>query len=267
MSGDVLTGRYAVVTGAAGRLGPVWVRSLLDAGADVLALAYPGTQTDAALAALADAHGDRLQVEQGDVTVRHDLVRTLDFGQSRWGGPPHVLVNSAGVDQPPVVGHGTRLEDIDADGFRRVLDVNVLGAFQAMQVFGAAMARAGRGSIVNIGSLYASVSPDVRMYDHLDADPPFIKPPAYGASKAGLLNLTRFFATHLAPHVRVNSLSPGGVLGGQDETFLAKFSARVPLGRLAHGDELVGPLVFLASDASSYVTAIDLKVDGGFTAW
>jgi NAD(P)-dependent dehydrogenase (short-subunit alcohol dehydrogenase family) len=130
------------------------------------------------------------------------------------------------------------------------------------------MAAAGRGSIVNIGSLYAAVSPDARFYDHLPADPPFLKPPAYGASKAALVNLTRYLATHWAPRgVRVNALSPGGVEGGQDAEFKRKFVARVPLGRMAEPRDLSGPLIFLASDASSYVTGVELRVDGGFTAW
>jgi len=136
------------------------------------------------------------------------------------------------------------------------------------QVFGAEMVKAGRGSIVNIGSLYAAVSPDVKMYDHIEVDPPFLKPPMYGASKAALVNLTKYLATHWAPAgVRVNALSPGGVLGGQDEEFKRKFNGRVPMGRMAVDDDLAGPLVFLASAASSYVTGIELRVDGGFTAW
>jgi NAD(P)-dependent dehydrogenase (short-subunit alcohol dehydrogenase family) len=130
------------------------------------------------------------------------------------------------------------------------------------------MGREGGGSIINVGSLYAAVSPDARMYDHIDMDPPFLKPPVYGASKAGLVNLSRYFATHWAGRgVRVNTLSPGGVVGGQDELFIRKFSARVPLGRLATPDELMGPLIFLASEASSYITGIELRVDGGYTAW
>jgi NAD(P)-dependent dehydrogenase (short-subunit alcohol dehydrogenase family) len=121
---------------------------------------------------------------------------------------------------------------------------------------------------VNIGSLYAGVSPDARFYDHLAGDPPFLKPPAYGASKAAVVSLTRYLATHWAPlGLRVNALSPGGVLGNQDHEFLRKFCSRVPLGRMAEGDDLIGPLVFLASDASRYVTGIELMVDGGFTAW
>jgi len=112
------------------------------------------------------------------------------------------------------------------------------------------------------------VSPDAHFYDHIESDPPFLKPPAYGASKAAVLNLTKYLATYFAAAgVRVNALSPGGVSGGQDADFTRKFCRRVPLGRLATETDLQGPLLFLASRASAYVTGINLKVDGGFTAW
>ena len=257
----------AVVTGAAGNLGPVWTEGLLAAGHRVMALTLPGTENDAALTDLREAYDDLVDLVPADVTARDDLEAAADRLEDRWETAV-VLVNNAGVDAPPRPGESSLLEDVPAATFRRVLEVNLLGAFQCMQVFGSRMAAAGRGSIVNIGSLYASVSPEARLYDHIPMEPPFLKPPAYGASKAGLVNLSRYFATHLAPHgVRVNSLSPGGVAGGQDVEFVRKFSARVPLGRLARPGELVQPLLFLASDSASYVTGIDLKVDGGFTAW
>lgn len=257
----------AVVTGAAGKLGPVWTGGLLAAGYRVAALTLAGTEDDPPLVDLAARYGEAFDVVSTDVTSRSDLEAAADHVQRRWGTPT-VLVNNAGIDTPPQPGKGARLEDFSADAFLRVLGVNMLGAFQAMQVFGVRMAAAGHGSIVNIGSLYAGVSPDPRMYDHVPMDPPFLKPPAYGASKAGLVNLTKYFATHLASRgVRVNALSPGGVAAGQDPEFVQKFSARVPLGRLADPSELVEPLLFLASDGSSYVTGIELKVDGGFTAW
>jgi NAD(P)-dependent dehydrogenase (short-subunit alcohol dehydrogenase family) len=102
----------------------------------------------------------------------------------------------------------------------------------------------------------------------MDCSPPFLKPPMYGASKAGVVNLTKYLAAHLGSDgVRVNALSPGGIAGGQDEQFTRKFCARVPLGRMAAPSDLAGPLVFLASDASSYVTGVELRVDGGFTSW
>lgn len=183
-------------------------------------------------------------------------------------GVATVLVNNAGIDTPPGPTKTYLIEDIPTEVFRGVLEVNLLGAFNALQVFGPAMVQLGRGSIINIGSLYACVSPDARFYDHLGSKPPFLKPPAYGASKAALVNLTRYLATHWGPSgVRVNALSPGGVEGGQDDAFKRKFTARVPMGRMAKAPDLGGPLIFLASDASSYVTGIELMVDGGFTAW
>ena len=197
-------------------------------------------------------------VEQADVTDAAALRAIRDRT-----GPPDVLVNNAGIDQPPdPEAAGSGGESLSADDFLGVLDVNVRGVFVATQVFGSAMVEAGRGSIVNIGSLYASISPDPSFYSHI---PGFVKPAAYGASKAGVVQLTTWLARHLAP-VRVNALSPGGVTGGQDDEFLAKYNARVPLGRMAEPDDLVGPLLFLASDASRYVTGHELRVDGGFTA-
>jgi len=262
-----LEGRVAVVTGAFGRLGSVWCSALLDAGAVVVGLDRPGAPPSAAFTALERGAGGRLRVYPADVLDR----TTLETARGRCEaevGTPAVLVNNAGIDQPPGPAVTYRVEDVPLDLFRGVLEVNLVGAFQVSQVFGPAMVRAGRGSIVNIGSLYASVSPDARFYDHLPADPPFLKPPAYGASKAGLLNLTRYLATHWGPAgVRVNALSPGGVEGGQDPEFKRKFTQRVPLGRMAAPDDLRGPLIFLASDMSLYVTGIELRVDGGFTAW
>jgi NAD(P)-dependent dehydrogenase (short-subunit alcohol dehydrogenase family) len=262
-----LDGRVAVVTGAFGRLGPVWCEALLDSGATVVGLDRPGATPSSAYTALQRDAGDRLRTAVADVLDRPSLVAVRDRCEAE-GKTPAVLVNNAGIDQPPGPAATYRLEEIPAEVFRGVLEVNLVGAFQAAQVFGAGMVRAGRGSIVNIGSLYASVSPDARFYDHLAADPPFLKPPAYGASKAGLVNLTRYLATHWGPHgVRVNALSPGGVEGGQDSEFKRKFIVRVPLGRMAAAEDLRGPLIFLASDASSYVTGVELRVDGGFTSW
>jgi NAD(P)-dependent dehydrogenase (short-subunit alcohol dehydrogenase family) len=235
MSTDGLAGRVAVVTGALGNLGPVWSAALADAGATVVGLD------------LRAGAG----VVRADVTDRAALERVLaDVG------PPSILVNNAGIDTPPGGDEGE---------FARTLDVNVTGAYNATEVFGRAMCEGQGGSIVNIGSLYASLAPIPALYDHLE--PPFTKPAAYGASKAAVVNLTRYFARLWGPYgVRVNALSPGGVRGGQDDEFVRKYSERVPLGRMAEPDDLVGALLFLVSDASAYVTGQELRVDGGFTA-
>jgi NAD(P)-dependent dehydrogenase (short-subunit alcohol dehydrogenase family) len=262
-----LEGRVAVVSGALGRLGPIWCGALLDAGATVVGLDLPGAEIPRAFAELQGCWGERLHLLRTDVLDRRSLEQARQEC-SGMVGEAGVLINSAGIDQPPDVARTYRTEDIPAELFRNILDVNVVGAFQAIQVFGPGMIQRGRGSIINIGSLYASVSPDARFYEHLATDPPFLKPPAYGASKAALVNLTRYLAAHWGHSgVRVNALSPGGVEGGQDADFKRKFTSRVPLGRMARPEDLRGPLVFLASDASAYVTGIELRVDGGFTAW
>ncbi len=235
----------------------------------MVGLDLPGVGIPERVTALLDQYGpDRIVLLRADVLERGNLEEALAQCRQRFGAPS-VLVNNAGIDQPPQdPGRTSRIEDFPLERWRPVMEVNVLGAFQAAQVFGRAMLEVGRGSIVNIGSLYASVAADARLYEHLPCDPPFLKPPAYGASKAALVNLTRYLATLWASQgVRVNALSPGGVIGDQDDEFRHKFSARVPLGRMAVAEDLIGPLLFLASDGSRYVTGIDLLVDGGFTAW
>lgn len=262
-----LAGEVAVVTGASGNLGPIWIKALVQAGARVFGLDLPGVE-DARLDELVRANAGAVALCPADVLDKASLESALGECRSAFGEPT-VLVNNAGIDQPPAAdGGGYRLEDIPFGVNMDLLAVNSVGLFQACQVFGSAMAENGKGAVINIGSLYASVAPDSRLYDHIETDPPFLKPPFYGASKAAVVNLTRYLATLWADrNVRVNALSPGGVLGGQDEEFKRKFTARTPLGRMAEEGDLVGPLVFLASRASSYVTGMELVVDGGFTCW
>jgi NAD(P)-dependent dehydrogenase (short-subunit alcohol dehydrogenase family) len=257
-----LQNAVAVVTGALGKLGPHWVRGLADAGARVVGV---DVSRDGA-AELERALGDSFRLERGDVTDR----ASLDAVMARIGDldTPSILVNNAGIDQPPTAAAARhRIEDVPTEAFRGTVDVNLLGTFHAIQVFGAPMRDAGRGSIVNVGSIYASVAAEPEFYSHMPGDPPFLKPAAYGASKAGVLNLTRYFARLWGPQgVRVNALSPGGVAGTQDEEFVRRYCSRVPLRRMADPGDLTGPLLFLASDASRYLTGHELRVDGGFTA-
>ena len=263
-----LDGQIAVVTGACGKLGPIWIEALIDAGAQVAALELPGASVSPAFHVVEQRMPGQVQRFDCDVTNRQSVVNAASVVAERMG-PISILVNNAGVDQPPdSAGTRSRIENLPMDQFHRMLEVNLMGTFQVTQVFGSQMAERGSGSVINIGSLYASVSPDQRFYDHLPGDLPFLKSPAYGASKAAVVNMTKYFSTLWgARGVRVNTLSPGGVAGGQDEAFRQKYGSRVPLGRMAQPEDLTGPLVFLASSASSYVTGHELRVDGGFTAW
>ncbi len=263
-----LDNQIAVVTGACGKLGPIWVEALVDAGASVAALDLPHARPTPAFEELVERFATVIRRVDCDITSRPSIESAAQSVATQLGALT-ILVNNAGIDQPPDSPAGRHhLPDLPIDEFRRMVEVNLLGTFQVTQVFGAQMAARGGGSIINIGSLYASVSPDPHFYEHLAGNAPFIKSPAYGASKAGVVNLSKFFATHWAGSgVRVNTLSPGGVLAGQDPQFKAKYGARVPLHRMAEAEDLKGPLVFLASAASSYVTGHELRVDGGFTAW
>lgn len=268
MAADVdLDGTVAVVVGAGGRLGPVWVDALLGAGARVVGVDI--RDGDPALRTVVEAHRpERFTMLIADVTEPNSLHRALEDCVA-FAGHPGVLVNNAGIDQPPSAdGTSWTFDEIPDEVSARILAVNGHGTLRACQVFGAAMARRGRGSIINIGSLYGGLAPDPRLYEHLPVRPPFLKPPAYGMSKASVASLTRYLAALWGPAgVRVNTLTPGGVRGQQDVGFLEKFEARVPLRRMARPDDLVGPLLFLASDLGSYVTGIELSVDGGYGCW
>ena len=256
-----LQDRIAVVTGGLGQLGRQFSVALMEAGARVAVLdQHEGPAADS----------DRCLQVRADVTDRPSLERALATIEARWG-TPHVLINNAGLDSPPDAPAGANgaFEAYPVALWRRILDVNVTGTFLCCQVFGGRMAAEGRGSVINISSIYGLVSPDQRVYEYRrQRGEEFFKPVAYSASKSALLNLTRYLATYWAPrNVRVNTVSFAGVFNNQEAAFLTPYTARVPLGRMAREDEYNGAIVFLASDASSYMTGANLVLDGGYTAW
>jgi NAD(P)-dependent dehydrogenase (short-subunit alcohol dehydrogenase family) len=172
-------------------------------------------------------------------------------------GRVDVLVNNAGI------GVFTPFEERTEDEFEAVLDINVKAGWRCIQAFRAALESA-RGNVINIGSVYGVVSPDPRVYGDSGRNSGEV----YGASKAAMIQMTRYFAVHLAPvQIRVNSITPGGVFAGQDPAFVEAYEARTPMGRMGRPEDLAGAVVYLASDAAGYVTGHNLVVDGGFTAW
>ena len=243
-----LSGRVAVVTGGLGQLGSEYVRGLEGRGMKV---------------AVWDVAAD----DPVDVTDRASIEAAL----ARLDAVPHLLVNNAAIDTPPdaPVEEVGPFESYPEASFDRVMDVNVKGTLLCCQVVGAAMAREGRGSIVNISSIYGLLSPQQDVYEfRRRGGESFTKPVAYSVSKSAVLNLTRYLATYWAKSgVRVNTLTLAGIFNDQPAEFLDAYTARVPLGRMADAAEAVGALVFLASDASSYMTGANLVVDGGWSAW
>ena len=262
MSGDPLfdlTGRVAVVTGGLGQLGRVYCEGLVERGVRVAS--FDVAEGDAP---------DGVRAYRVDVTERASIEQAARTVEQEWG-VPHLLVNNAGLDSPPdapaeEVGP---FETYPESSFDAVLDVNVKGAVLCCQVVGGAMAGAGRGSIVNVSSVYGLLSPVQDLYAfRRESGEEFFKPVSYSVSKAAVLNLTRYLATYWAKTgVRVNTLTLAGVRNDQPDAFLRAFAERSPMGRMLDGREALGALVFLAADASSYVTGANVVVDGGWSAW
>jgi NAD(P)-dependent dehydrogenase (short-subunit alcohol dehydrogenase family) len=262
--------RVVVVTGGMGQLGRQFCVSLVAGGARVAVLDLVIDPARIAERFGWHAHSDRLLFFHSDVTRRESLHAALEEITRRWD-VPFALVNNAALDSPPnaPAAENGPFESYPDSSWDRIIDVNVKGVFHCCQVFGGAMAKAGRGSIINICSIYGLVSPDQGLYAYRSRDgETFFKPVAYSVSKSALLNLTRYLATYWAPrNVRVNTLTFAGVFNRQDEEFLNNYTRKVPLGRMAREDEYNGAVIFLISDASSYMTGANLVIDGGFTAW
>ena len=282
-----LRGRVALVTGAAGLLGRHHVLALRGAGAHVVladrdeaaivgfakelaaSSACSGSATTGSTSAR-QALGEILPCPV-DITSQASLIEARDRVLARFGRLD-VLVNNAAIndkfESPEAGAELSKFENYPLELWQRSLDVNVTGMFLACQVFGTVMAKAEHGSIVNVASTYGMVGPDQSIYVRPDGTRTFYKSPSYPATKGAVINFTRYLAAYWGEAcVRVNTLSPGGVENGQEPYFIENYARKTPLHRMAKPHEMGGAVVFLASDASSYMTGANLVVDGGWTAW
>lgn len=270
-----VTGKICIVTGGLGQIGAQYVKALHERDAKVAVWGRHMDQERAEkkFAEVGVTLDENIRLYQVDIAKKEDLNKALDDIEAVWG-TPDVLVNNAGIDTqpsaPPEV--SGPFENFPEEVFREVVEVNLVGTFLACQAVGARMKKAGKpGSIINIGSIYGMLSPiqDIYAYKKEMTGVPFIKPVAYSAAKSGIYNLTRYLATYWGRDgIRVNTLTPAGVWRDtQDEIFQGNFCARMPMGRMSREDEYNGSLIFLASNASSFMTGANLVVDGGWTAW
>lgn len=254
-----LSGRVAIVTGGAGLLGRQFSEALCEAGARVV-IASPTLARCEAWAAELGRRGFAAGAATVDIGSPESCAALVDTTLARYGRLD-ILVNNGyarGTPAPP--------EELSAEAWRAWIDIGLSGTFYCAQAAGRAMLEQGVGTIINIGSIYGFLGVDAHMY------PPGVAnygTAAYGAVKGGVLTLTRNLAVAWAPRgVRVNCLSPGGFPNERvDDEFLRRFTAKVPLGRMGNSSDLKGAIVFLASDASAWMTGQNLVIDGGWSAW
>lgn len=265
-----MTDRVALVTGGAGLLGRQFTQTLAEAGAGVVVADISAQAAEAQAQNLRD-QGFKAVSTAVDITQEANVQRMVHTGVETWGRLD-VLINSAAWDPKFDPGNAdtqssNAFETYPLELWNQAVNINLTGMFLACQAAARVMKDQGSGSIVNICSTYGLAGPDQRIYER-PGEPPRYKPVFYTVTKAGVLGLTKYIATYYAgTKLRCNALTPGGVYNDHDETFTKAYSYRTVMGRMADKHEMNGALLFLASEASSYMTGGNLIVDGGWTAW
>lgn len=257
-----LRGRTAVITGGAGHLGRAMAAALLEAGCRVILIDKFADPLDAACAELlklgfsdVSTHLTDLENEEVRIAAARVILAT---------GEVDILVNNAGfVGDSALQGWTTKFAEQSLETWRRAIEVNLTAPFHLTQLFSSSLARNGNGAVINISSIYGLLGPNMTLYEGTSMG----NPAAYAASKGGLIQLTRWLATTLAPHIRVNSITPGGIERGQPESFADRYVALTPMARMGHEHDFIGPLLLLASDQSRWMTGQNIVVDGGWSSW
>ena len=269
-----LTGRVAIITGGAGLLGTRHATAIAESGGHPVLADLSAEAAVAAAARVTEAAGVDAMGIRVDVAVKAEVEAMVQAVLDRFG-QIDILINNAALTvkagSSAAKDYFAAFEDYPLDLWERALQVNLTGAFLCSQAVGRVMVRQGRGVVLNIASDVGNISPDHRIYRGVVnpySKEPFNSPIGYATTKAGLINFTRYLATYWADKgIRVNALSPAGVYDGHERRFVENLTRLIPLGRMADRDEYRGAVLFLVSDASSYMTGANLVVDGGRTAW
>lgn len=258
-----LKGRCALLTGAVGGLGAVMADTLAELGADLILVDRPGTDFSPLRQYLSGKWSIQTQALECDLEIEAERKAMIEVVKADRQGLNILINNAAFIGASNLQGWAVHFEEQTLDTWRRAMEVNLTAAFHLCQAFSPQLRAGEGGNIINIVSIYGEYGPDWRLYEGTSMG----NPAAYGASKGGLIQLTRWLATTLSPKVRVNAISPGGLFRNQPEVFVQRYSDKTPLGRMATEDDLRGAVAFLASDLSRYVTGQNLMVDGGWGVW
>ncbi len=262
-----MNGKVAIVTGALGLIGRHHCKALAEAGANVI---VADLDTEACERFAKELPTQSLGVKL-DVTCMESIeqAKNIVISEFNW---VDALINNAAIndmfEDPKAASEQSKFESYPLQLWQKSVDVNLTGVFLCSQILGGVMAEQKSGSIVNVASTYGMVAPNQSLYKDENGNQSFYKPPAYSATKGAIITFTKYLAAYWGNKgVRVNTLSPGGVQNGQDEHFVASYSEKTPLGRMASPTDYKGAVVFLASEASKYMTGANLVVDGGWIAW
>lgn len=258
-----MQGRRALITGAAGNIGRVMTATLAELGADLILVDRPGTDFAALITETVSRFGVQVRAMGCDLEQQKEREQLIAQVGSEIASLDVLINNAAFVGTSGLEGWVTDFEQQTVETWRRALEVNLTAAFDLTKGLTPLLRKSGHASIINIGSIYATLGPDYGLYE----DTAMGNPAAYAASKGGLIQLTRWLSTTLAPVIRVNAISPGGVFRHQPEVFVKRYEARTPLRRMAVEEDFAGAVAYLASDLSGYVTGINLEVNGGWAAW
>jgi len=258
-----LKGRVALVTGGAGHIGSAICDALAEAGANIVVIDCNKELCESKTGQIIDKFNVEAQSIVMDLTNEQELRKIPDKVLKQFHSID-ILINCAAlVGTSSLKGWGVEFKKQNAETWRLALEVNLTVPFILTQMCSNALVQSRNGSVINIGSIYGLLGPDMQIYKGTTIG----NPAAYAASKGGLLQLTRWLSTVLAPEVRVNSITLGGVSRGQQEPFYSKYIEKTPLKRMACEEDIKGAAVYLASDLSSFVTGHNLIVDGGWTVW
>ena len=257
-----LQGRTAVITGGAGKIGEAFAEALSELGASICILDIAAQAATERAKSIVQRFAVPASAFSADVSQENSVQACVAAVVAKFGAID-ILVNNAAYPKLQLPNEGIEVEKQDLAHWNANLDVLLTGAFLMTRACAPYLRRNGRGSVINIGSIYGLLGPDMRLYDGTEMG----NPAYYAAAKGGIVQLTRYWATTLAPEVRVNCIAPGGVWRQQSDSFHARYKNRTPLRRMATEEDLKGAIAYLSSDLSAYVTGHVLVVDGGWTAW
>lgn len=258
-----LKDRTALITGAGGKLGVFISKALAELGCDLILVDHPNIDFSPMIASLANDWDIQIRVYHCDLEQHKKRIDLINWVRSEYENLNILINNAAFVGSSELEGWAVPFEHQSIETWNRAFAVNLTAPFHLIQGL-TPLLKIGRGaSVINIGSIYGEHGPDWRLYEGTGMS----NPAAYGASKGGLIQLTRWLSTTLAPEVRVNAISPGGIFRNQPQEFVSRYIDRTPLKRMGNEVDFCGAIAYLASDLSQYVSGQIIRVDGGWSAW